>query len=207
MAGPSSRCRGGISCRRWRHSGFRCVAPDMRGYGRSSTYTRHEDFAQEADRRGHAGTAGRARPRQGGVDRPRLGQLGGVERGVAPSGEGGWRGEPLRALHRRRQFGREPAAADRPRGLSRRPLSRRPVGLSVLLRGEFRQGAHGLRGQHPQRREGDVPQGQSRARRQARGDRDRCAGTAAGSAAAPVPTCRAIPTSSPSRISRPTRRR
>lgn len=37
----------------WRHQlpvfaalGFRCVAPDMRGYGRSSTYTRHEDFAQ-----------------------------------------------------------------------------------------------------------------------------------------------------------------
>ncbi|MBS0541468.1 MAG: alpha/beta hydrolase [Proteobacteria bacterium] len=38
----------------WRHQlpafaalGFRCVAPDMRGYGRSSTYTRHADFAQE----------------------------------------------------------------------------------------------------------------------------------------------------------------
>ncbi|MFO1079158.1 MAG: alpha/beta hydrolase [Reyranellaceae bacterium] len=38
----------------WRHQlpafaalGFRCVAPDMRGYGRSSTYGRHEDFAQE----------------------------------------------------------------------------------------------------------------------------------------------------------------
>ena len=37
----------------WRHQlpafaalGFRCVAPDMRGYGRSSTYTSHEDFAQ-----------------------------------------------------------------------------------------------------------------------------------------------------------------
>jgi pimeloyl-ACP methyl ester carboxylesterase len=27
--------------------GFRCVAPDMRGYGRSSTYSRHEDFTQE----------------------------------------------------------------------------------------------------------------------------------------------------------------
>ena len=27
--------------------GFRCIAPDMRGYGRSNTYTRHEDFAQE----------------------------------------------------------------------------------------------------------------------------------------------------------------
>ena len=41
--------------RSWRHqlpafaaSGFRCVAPDMRGYGRSSTYSRHEDFAQES---------------------------------------------------------------------------------------------------------------------------------------------------------------
>ena len=38
----------------WRHQlpamaalGFRCIAPDMRGYGRSSTYKRHEDFAQE----------------------------------------------------------------------------------------------------------------------------------------------------------------
>ena len=37
----------------WRHQlpafaalGFRCIAPDMRGYGRSSTYPRHEDFAQ-----------------------------------------------------------------------------------------------------------------------------------------------------------------
>ena len=40
--------------RSWRHQlpafaalGFRCVAPDMRGYGRSDTYPRHEDFAQE----------------------------------------------------------------------------------------------------------------------------------------------------------------
>ncbi len=39
----------------WRHQlpvfaalGFRCIAPDMRGYGRSSTYGRHIDFAQEA---------------------------------------------------------------------------------------------------------------------------------------------------------------
>ena len=38
----------------WRHQlrafaalGFRCIAPDMRGYGRSNTYERHEDFAQE----------------------------------------------------------------------------------------------------------------------------------------------------------------
>ncbi len=38
----------------WRHQlpclaalGFRCVAPDMRGYGRSSVPARHEDYAQE----------------------------------------------------------------------------------------------------------------------------------------------------------------
>ena len=38
----------------WRHQlpafaalGFRCVAPDMRGYGRSSVYSRHEDYALE----------------------------------------------------------------------------------------------------------------------------------------------------------------
>jgi pimeloyl-ACP methyl ester carboxylesterase len=38
----------------WRHQlpvfaalGFRCIAPDMRGYGRSSVYARHEDYAVE----------------------------------------------------------------------------------------------------------------------------------------------------------------
>ncbi len=38
----------------WRHQlpvfaalGFRCIAPDMRGYGRSSIYTRHADYALE----------------------------------------------------------------------------------------------------------------------------------------------------------------
>jgi pimeloyl-ACP methyl ester carboxylesterase len=38
----------------WRHQlpvfaalGFRCIAPDMRGYGRSTVYTRHEDYALE----------------------------------------------------------------------------------------------------------------------------------------------------------------
>jgi pimeloyl-ACP methyl ester carboxylesterase len=38
----------------WRHQlpvfaglGFRAVAPDMRGYGRSSIYGRHEDYALE----------------------------------------------------------------------------------------------------------------------------------------------------------------
>jgi pimeloyl-ACP methyl ester carboxylesterase len=41
-------------CVSWRHQlrcfaelGFRCIAPDMRGYGRSSVYGRHEDYALE----------------------------------------------------------------------------------------------------------------------------------------------------------------
>ena len=39
----------------WRHQlpslaglGLRCVAPDMRGYGRSKVHERHEDYALEA---------------------------------------------------------------------------------------------------------------------------------------------------------------
>ena len=38
----------------WRHQlpvfaglGFRAIAPDMRGYGRSSVYSRHEDYCQQ----------------------------------------------------------------------------------------------------------------------------------------------------------------
>jgi pimeloyl-ACP methyl ester carboxylesterase len=40
----------------WRHQlrcfaalGFRCVAPDMRGYGRSSNYVAHADYALDDD--------------------------------------------------------------------------------------------------------------------------------------------------------------
>jgi pimeloyl-ACP methyl ester carboxylesterase len=55
----------------WRHQlpclgnlGFRAVAPDMRGYGRSSLYQRHEDYAQEkivADMTGFLTALGRER--------------------------------------------------------------------------------------------------------------------------------------------------
>lgn len=53
----------------WRHQlpalaalGFRCIAPDMRGYGRSTIYKEHSDYAQElivADMIGLLGTLGR----------------------------------------------------------------------------------------------------------------------------------------------------
>ena len=55
----------------WRHQlpclsalGFRAIAPDMRGYGCSSVYDRHEDYAQEsivADMIGLLGALGRER--------------------------------------------------------------------------------------------------------------------------------------------------
>ena len=61
----------------WRHQlpcfaamGFRCVAPDMRGYGRSSSPSRAIRLRAGADRRRHAGAAGGAGAGEGGLDRP-----------------------------------------------------------------------------------------------------------------------------------------
>ena len=45
----------------------------MRGYGQSDTHTRHEDFAQGADR-WTCSSCWQRWARQGGLDRPRLGQ-------------------------------------------------------------------------------------------------------------------------------------
>ena len=132
----------------WRHQlpafaalGFRCIAPDMRGYGRSSTYARHEDFAQElivADMLELLASLGRDR---GGVDRPRLGQPRRLEHGrhhpdktvgvaslCVPYLASGFTLDTVVPLVDRTIY---PEAE----------LSGRPVGLSVLLRGEFRQGA------------------------------------------------------------------
>ena len=47
MEGPSSRLAGVISCLRSRPWVFRAIAPDMRGYGRSSIYPCRSDYAQE----------------------------------------------------------------------------------------------------------------------------------------------------------------
>ena len=151
--------------------GFRCVAPDMRGYGRSSTYTRHEDFAQEL------------------IVEDMLELLASLGRDKAVWIGHDWGSSVVwnvASHHPDKTVGvaslcvpyiaagnsvENRLAAGRPLGLSRRSLSRRAVGLSLLLRRELRQGAARLRGQHPQRREGDVPQGQSGRRRQAFRDR------------------------------------
>ena len=75
----------------WRHQlpcfaslGFRAIAPDMRGYGGSSVYRRHEDYALEhavADMLELLASTG---PRTGAVGRPRLGRAGGVEHREPP---------------------------------------------------------------------------------------------------------------------------
>ena len=132
---------GGTSCRALPAWASGLSRPDMRGYGRSSIYARHEDYALEHDRRGHdraAGTRSAATRR-----------CGSATTGAAPS-SGTWRATiptscwawptsacPIsRGLHARRT-----SAAGRPRDLSGGRVPGRAVGLSVLLRGELRQGA------------------------------------------------------------------
>ena len=72
MAGRSCRSPGAINCR-VRSLGFHAVAPDMRGYGRSSVYPRHQDYAVERITAtcwrfstGRAVSGGLGRPRWGG---------------------------------------------------------------------------------------------------------------------------------------------
>ena len=178
----------------WRHQlpamaalGFRCIAPDMRGYGRSSTYTRHEDFAQEL------------------IVQDMIELLDALGRDKAVWVGHDW-GSPvvwnIAAHHADRTAGvaslcvpylaegftlENIVAAGRPQDLSRGRVPGRAVGLPVLLRGELRQGLRGLRGQHPQHREGAVPQGRSQVGRQAEPHGIRRARTAAGSGADGLP--------------------
>ena len=122
-----------------------------------------------ADRGGHARAAGVARPRQGGVDRPRLGQPGGVEHGGAPSRQDGRRGEPLRALSRGGLHARERGCRwSTARSIPRPSIPAGQWDYQFFYEENFDKALQGLRGQHPQRGEGAVPQGQSRRRRQAR---------------------------------------
>ena len=159
----------------WRHQlpafaalGFRCVAPDMRGYGRSSTYTRHEDFAQELIVEDMLELLRVARPRPGGVDRSRLGQLGGVERG-------------RRTIRRRRSAWRAFACPiSRPATTSRTgcrwstarsiPIDLYPVGqwdYHFFYEESFDKARADFEANIRNVGEGDVPQGQSGERRQA----------------------------------------
>ncbi len=185
----------------WRHQlpcfaalGFRAIAPDMRGYGRSSVYRRHEDYARRAHRRGHARAAPGARPREGRVGRARLGQPRRVEPRQPSSRQMRRRRQSVRALLRQGLCSREFPAPRRSGGLPGSAVPGRTVGLPAVLRGELRQGAPGLRGRCPHHREGPVPQGPARRPRASPTAPQPSAGTAAGSAApARPPTCRSMP--------------
>src|SRR5947207_6759870 len=59
----------------WRHQlpalaalGFRAIAPEMRGYGRSSVYDRHGDYAQELIVRDMIELVGASGPQKAGWD-------------------------------------------------------------------------------------------------------------------------------------------
>jgi hypothetical protein len=147
-----------------------------------------------ADRARHARALGVARPGQGGVDRPRLGQPGGLEHGgrIIPTGRSASPACACRISHRAsrsRRWCRWSTVRSIPR-----PSIRGASGTTVLLRGELRQGAREFRSQYPQRRESAVPQGQPRGRRQALAHRRGAQGRRLAGAAVRGPTCRAMPT-------------
>ena len=148
----------------WRHQlpvfaalGFRAIAPDMRGYGRSSVYPRHEDYALEhtvQDMIELIDSLGRERAVWVGHDwgSPVVWSMAShhpercfavanlcvpyISRGFAPG-----------KLH--------PAGGSH--GLSGGRVPGRPVGIHVLLRGEFCRRLRGVRRQCPELSEGDVP--------------------------------------------------
>ena len=199
----------------WRHQlpafaalGFRCVAPDMRGYGRSSTYTRHEDFAPGADRRGHARAPGRARPRQGGVDRPRLGQPGGVEHRRPPSRQDGGRGQPLRALSRRRASRWTSSCRwSTARSIPRPSFRSGQWDYQFFYEESFDKARKGFEANIRNVVKALFRKGDPRARRQAQPHGVGAQGRRLGRRRRASPTCRAMPTSSASRTWRPTSRR
>ena len=151
----------------WRHQlpcfgalGFRAIAPDMRGYGRSSVYPRHEDYALEhivEDMIELLDSLGRDQAIWVGHDwgSPVVWSLAshhpercsGVANLCVPYFAKGFAPDVLVPLVDRSVY---PESA----------ISSRPVGVSALLRGELRHGARGIRGEHQEHRQGPVQKGQ-----------------------------------------------
>ena len=146
--------------------GFRCIAPDMRGYGRSSVYPRHEDYALEHSVRDMIellDALGRDKAVWVGHDwgSPVVWSLAshhperclGVANLCVPYIPGGF------------------APADSSRWSIARSIRKRvpgrPMGIPAVLRGEFRQGAVPRSRRTCRHGEGAVPQGQPRRQRPA----------------------------------------
>ncbi len=128
----------------WRHQlpvfaalGFRAIAPDMRGYGRSSIHPRHQDYAVEhaaGDLLALLGALGRERAVWVGHDwgSPVVWALAAhhPERCAAVA-------NLCVPYFPRRLRARIVSAAGRPRNLSGRRVPCRAMGLPAVLRGEF----------------------------------------------------------------------
>src|SRR5580698_10536055 len=123
----------------WRHQlpvfaalGFRCIAPDMRGYGRSSVYTSYQDYALRPSVQDMIELLDPRQP---------------LPRTLFQ------RREPVRALPAQRLRPRQHDPAGRPLSLSRNRIPRRPMGIPTLLRRKLRESPHGFRGQPARHRQ------------------------------------------------------
>jgi pimeloyl-ACP methyl ester carboxylesterase len=151
----------------WRHQlpcfaslGFRAIAPDMRGYGRSTVYSRHEDYAiehavqdmlelLEALGRDKAVWVGHdwGSPVVWSLASHHPGKCFGVANLCVPYFPGGFSPASFLPLIDRSTY----------------PEAEFPAGqweLPVLLRGELRQGAQRVRGRRARHHQGPLPQGQ-----------------------------------------------
>ena len=180
----------------------------MRGYGRSSTYTRHEDFAQELiveDMLELLASLGREQARCG----------------SATTGAARWCGTSPRIIPTRRSAWRAFACPISPSGFTLEnvvplvdrkvyPEAEFPAGqwdYQFFYEESFDKACKGFEANIRNVVKALFRKGDPEARRQARADR---VGAQVGRLVrrrARVPTCRAMPTSSPSRTWRPTPRR
>jgi hypothetical protein len=148
----------------WRHQlpcfaalGFRAIAPDMRGYGRSSVHPRHEDYALEhivADMIELLDSLGMKKRSGSGHD---WGSPVVWEYREPSSRSVSWRGESLRAVFSEglHVAGIDPEP-DRSHDLSGGGVSYRSMGISIVLSRELRQGAYCVRGEYQGDGESDV---------------------------------------------------
>ena len=150
----------------WRHQlpvfaelGFRCVAPDMRGYGKSSVYGQHADYAVENSVRDMIellDSFGREKAVWVGHD---WGSP--VVWAVASHHPDRCKALPICACPTTRRFRAEEfPAAGGSYAVPGEQIPGRSVGLPTILSGEFPGRVCRLRSQHAQHGESTIPQGQ-----------------------------------------------
>ena len=147
--------------------GYRCVAPDMRGSGKSSAPRAHDDYALEDIVPDMVEGVARARCRARDLGRPRLGQRRRLEYGRSSSRVVPCRRELVRAVFREGLRARDARAARRPQRVPGGQVSGGPMGLSAVLRARFRRRARGVRSGPSRDVQGAVPRRKREGKRQA----------------------------------------